>query len=105
MACVAKQTVPTVTTPRLELMSELSGPVKIRCFAENFWTERVTVTLHRNVFKSATERGSDYGKKIRLLAKVRVRLMALARSECESSVISQKDRNAISLPTIFREGL
>jgi|GEM_PF-1833380 hypothetical protein len=63
MACVAKHTVPTVTTPRLELMSELSGPVKTRCFAESFWTERVAVTLHRNVFKSATERDSYYAKK------------------------------------------
>ena len=137
----------TVTTPRLVSMSELGGPVKIRCFAENFWTEQVavsagsrkpllvrategekitpanaavrgpdvgpggefprqvTVTLHRNAFKSATERDSYYAKQIRRLAKDWVRLMALAKSECESSVISQKGRSAVSLPTVCREGL
>jgi len=42
---------------------------KIRCFAENFWMEKITVTLHRNVFKTAAERDSYYAKQIRRLAK------------------------------------
>jgi hypothetical protein len=65
MACVATQTATTVTTPRLGSMLEFGGPAKIRCFAENFWTEQVTVTLHRNVFKTAAEPDGYYAKKIR----------------------------------------
>jgi len=94
-----------VTTPRLEPMSELGRPVKIRCFAENFWTAQITVTLHCNVFKTAAERDSYYAKQIRRLAKDWVRLIALAKSEWESLVISQKGPNAISLPTTLREDL
>ena len=58
-----------VTTPRLGSVSDLGGPVNSRRFAENFWTEQITVTLHRNVFKTAAERDSYYAKQIRRLAK------------------------------------
>lgn len=33
----------TVTTPRLIPVSKLGAPIKVRCFAQGYWTEQVTI--------------------------------------------------------------